>query len=168
MEGKDGIMTDLAPVSVSKRIAASPQEIFAILTDPGRHLEIDGSGMLRGAIDAVPVSGPGDVFAMKMYHKEFGDYEMNNTVVEYQPDRLIAWEPARRDMAAESWHYRWRYELVPEEDGTTAVTESFDLSHSPAEARRATDDGAVWIEAITETLARLERLCTRAAASDGR
>ena len=33
---------------------------------------------------------------MKMYHEEFGDYEMNNTVVEYQPDRLIAWEPARQ------------------------------------------------------------------------
>jgi hypothetical protein len=161
-------MTDVAPVSVSRRIPARPQEIFAILADPSRHLEIDGSGMLRGAMDAVPVSGLGDVFAMKMYHKEFGDYEMTNIVVEYQPDRLIAWEPARGDIDAEPWNYRWRYELVPEEDSVTVVTESFDLSRSPEEARQATKDGTAWIEAMTETLKRLERLCTPAETPYGR
>jgi uncharacterized protein YndB with AHSA1/START domain len=161
-------MTDVAPVSVSRRIPARPQEVFAILADPNRHFEIDGSGMLRGAIDAAPVSGLGDVFAMKMYHEEFGDYEMNNTVVEYQPDRLIAWEPARRDVDAEPWHYRWRYELVPEEDGATVVTESFDLSRSPEEARQATKDGTVWTEAMTESLERLERLWTPAEAPNSR
>ena len=151
-------MTDIAPVSVSRRIPAKPHEIFAILSDPSRHLEIDGSGMLRGAIDAVPVSGLGDVFAMKMHHDEFGDYEMNNTVVEYQPDRLIVWEPARRDTEEGHWHYRWGYELVPDEDGATVVTESFDLSRSPEEARQATKDGTVWTEAMTESLKRLESL----------
>jgi hypothetical protein len=161
-------MTDVAPVSVSRRISARPQEIFAILADPSRHLEIDGSGMLRGAIDVVPVSGLGDVFAMKMHHEEFGDYEMNNTVVEYQPDRLIVWEPARRDIDAEPWHYRWGYELVPEQDGATVVTETFDLSQSPEEARQATEDGTVWIEAMTETLERLDHLCTPAEAPHGR
>lgn len=150
-------MSDVAPVSASKRIPARPAEIFAILADPSRHLEIDGSGMLRGAIDTEPVSGLGDVFAMKMHHHEFGDYEMSNTVVEYQPNRLIAWEPARRDAQAEPWHYRWRYELEPEGGDVTVVTESFDLSHSPEEARQATKDGTVWTEAIYESL---ERLCT--------
>jgi hypothetical protein len=161
-------MTDTAPVSVSRRIPARPQEIFAIIADPNRHVEIDGSGMLRGAIDAAPVRGLGDVFAMKMYYQEFGDYEMSNTVVEYQPDRLIAWEPARRDQADESWHYRWRYELVPDEDGGTVVTESFDLSRSPQEARQATRDGTTWIEAMTQSLEHLERLCARASAAGGR
>jgi hypothetical protein len=155
-------MNDVAPVSVSRRIPAAPEEIFAVLADPSRHLEIDGSGMLRGAIDAVPISGLGDVFAMKMHHDAFGDYEMNNTVVEYEPDRLIVWEPARRDVEDDQWHYRWGYELVPAEDGVTLVTESFDLSRSPDEAREATKDGTVWTEAMTETLERLERLLTPA------
>lgn len=153
-------MTDVPTVSVSRRIAASPREIFAILTDPSRHLEIDGSGMLRGAVDAASISEIGNVFAMKMHHHEFGDYVMNNTVVEYQPDRLITWEPARRDMDAEPWHYRWRYELVPDGEAATVVTESFDLSHSPEEARQATKNGAVWIDAMTQSLERLERLCS--------
>ena len=161
-------MTDVTPVSVSRRISARPQEIFAILADPNRHVEIDGSGMLRGAIDAVPVSGLGDVFGMKMHHAAFGDYEMNNTVVEYEPDRLIVWEPSRRDETEDSWHYRWGYELVPAEDGGTVVTESFDLSRSPQEAREVTRDGATWIEAMTQTLERLDRLCAPAQAPGGR
>ena len=141
-------MTDRTPVSVSRRIPATPRQIFAILADPSRHPDFDGSGMLRDAIDPAPVSKVGDVFAMKMYHHEFGDYEMNNTVVEHRQDRLIAWEPARRDMEAEPWHYRWRYELTPDGDATV-VTESFDLSRSPEEAWRATNDGATWIPAMT-------------------
>lgn len=160
-------MTDVAPVSVTRRIPASPQELFAVLADPDRHSEIDGSGMLRGAIDAVPVSAVGDVFAMRMHHDEFGDYEMNNTVVEFQPGRSIVWEPSRRDADAEPWHYRWGYQLEPDTDGATLVTETFDLSHSPEEARRATDEGSCWVEAMTKTLERLERLCI-AAAAEGR
>lgn len=35
----------------------------------------------------------GDVFVMKMYFTELGEYEMNNHVVEYEPDRRIGWEP---------------------------------------------------------------------------
>jgi len=151
---------DVAPVSASRRIPATPQAIFAILVDPGWHTEIDGSGMLRGAIDPVPVSGVGEVFAMRMHHDDMGDYEMNNTVVEFETDRVITWEPSRRDIDVEHWHYRWRYELEPAGDGATLVTESFDLSHSPEEAREATQDGAVWMEAMAASLEHLEHLCT--------
>jgi hypothetical protein len=39
------------------------------------------------------ISGVGDVFVMKMYFTELGEYEMNNHVVEYEPDRRIGSEP---------------------------------------------------------------------------
>ncbi len=39
------------------------------------------------------ISGVGDVFVMKMYFTELGEYEMNNRVVEYEPDRRIGSEP---------------------------------------------------------------------------
>ena len=77
------------PVKVSRRIDAPAAMIFRVLTDPGRHAELDGSGMLRGAVTTTPISGVGDVFIMKMYFSELGDYEMNNHVVEYEPDRRI-------------------------------------------------------------------------------
>jgi hypothetical protein len=73
-------------VRVSRHIRAPAAVIFRVLADPVRHLELDGSGMLRGAVTTAPVSGVGDVFIMKMYFPGLGD-EMNNHVVEYEPGR---------------------------------------------------------------------------------
>src|SRR6202034_4020889 len=102
-------------VRVSRRIEASAAVIFAVLADPRRHLELDGSGMLRGAVTTAPVTGVGDVFIMSMYFSALGDYEMNNHVVEYEPDRRIGWEPeagrGHPDAAAgqdgSRWGQRW-------------------------------------------------------------
>jgi len=81
------------PVAVSRRICAPAHDIFQVLADPVRHQDFDGSQMLRGAGSAAVISGVGDVFVMKMYFARIGDYEMNNHVVEYEPDRRIGWEP---------------------------------------------------------------------------
>jgi hypothetical protein len=35
------------PITVSRRIGAPVRVIFPILADPGRHRELDGSGMVR-------------------------------------------------------------------------------------------------------------------------
>lgn len=109
-------------VSVSRVIAAPPERIFELLTDPARHSEIDGSGMvqnLRGDAERLEL---GSKFGMDM---KMGllPYRISNTVVEYDENRLIAW--------AHFGKHRWRYELEPVEvDGAThtKVTESFDWS----------------------------------------
>ena len=46
-------------------------------------------------------------------------YVIKNEVVEFEPDRLIAWRHVGR--------HRWRYRLEPVEGGTR-VTETFDWS----------------------------------------
>ena len=46
-------------------------------------------------------------------------YRITNTVVEYEENRLIAWQHLGK--------HRWRYELEPVEGGTL-VTETFDYS----------------------------------------
>ena len=75
------------PVVVSRRICAPAHDIFQILADPVRHLELDGSESLRGAVSATMITGVGDIFVMKMHFSRLGDYEMNNHVVEYEQDR---------------------------------------------------------------------------------
>jgi len=155
------------PVAASRRIGASAHYIFQILTDPVRHIEFDGSGMLRGAVTTAPVSGVGDVFVMRMYFSPHGDYEMNNHVVEYEQDRRVGWEPeagrghpsaGSRD-AGDRWGHRWTYELTPDGPDATIVTEQYDCSRAPAEERAGMEDGAVWIEAMTDSLERLAKLC---------
>lgn len=148
-------------VAVSREVEASPREIFEILADPNRHVEIDGSGMLRGCFEGEPVSRVGDRFAMRMHNAEFGDYEMDNTVVEFEADRHIAWEPRRRDVVGEGWHHRWGYELQPGGEHTCLVTEYFDLSNSPEEAKRILRNGERWREAIEVTLDRLAELAQK-------
>ncbi len=100
-------------------IDAPAAVIFAIVADPRKHPRIDGSGSLRGTINAPVRLTRGARFGMRM--KLFGvPYGITNRVVEFEPDRLIAW----RHFGA----HRWRYELDPRPDGATLVTETFDYS----------------------------------------
>lgn len=112
-------------VSVSRIIDASPDQLFRVVADASLHHVIDGSGTVRGASGKPEPLQMGSTFSM---HMKMGvPYVMKNTVVEYEADRLIAWEHLGK--------HRWRYELEaldPAEDGTprTKVTETFDWSTS--------------------------------------
>ena len=160
-------MTDAQyqPVRVSRRIAAPADVIFQVLADPRRHVEFDGSDSLRGSVTTDVVSAVGDVFVMKMYFDHLGDYEMNNHVVEYEPGKRIGWEPeaghGHPGAAADDarWGQRWSYELEPDGPAATVVTEIYDCSRAPEDQRAGMDNGKVWIESMTDTLARLDRLC---------
>ena len=158
------------PVAVSRRISAPAHDIFAVLANPVRHPEFDGSQSLRGAGSAAVISGVGDVFVMKMYFAHLGDYEMNNHVVEYEPDRRIGWEPeagrghpgAATDTGDRArWGHRWSYQLTPDGPDATVVTEIYDCSRAPEEERAGMDNGKVWIQSMAETLERLDALCAR-------
>lgn len=118
-------------VSVTRVIAVTPDVLFAVLADPARHLEIDGSGTLRGFGEA---SGTrlalGSKFGMSMRHGL--PYKMVNEVVEFEDDRLIAWKP-RLDgpafIGSLTGSVIWRYAFEPVEGGTR-VTETWDPSES--------------------------------------
>ncbi|MEV4414373.1 SRPBCC family protein [Catellatospora sp. NPDC049609] len=163
-------MTASEPVAVSRRIAAPAAAIFAILADPRRHTDLDGSGMLRGAASDGVVAAAGDVFVMRMYHPPHGDYEMNNHVVEYELNRRIGWEPeagrghpdtAPGSTAQARWGHRWTYELTPDGPGATVVTQRYDCSQAPEDEQASMEGGRIWVESMTETLKRLDALCTR-------
>ena len=158
------------PVTVSRRICAPARAIFQVLADPGRHQEFDGSESLRGPASTAVISAVGDVFVMKMHFPHLGDYEMNNHVVEFEPDQRIGWEPeagrGHPNAAAGAaqparWGQRWSYQLTPDGPDATIVTEVYDCSRAPEDERAQMDNGGVWVESMTKTLERLDALCTR-------
>ena len=105
-------------VSVERIIAATPERIFAVLSDARRHPDIDGSGTVKESVKAPERLTLGSTFSMGM---KYGlAYRMGNTVVEYEENRLIAWHHFGK--------HRWRYELEPLSDGRTLVRETFDWS----------------------------------------
>jgi uncharacterized protein YndB with AHSA1/START domain len=148
------------PVVVTRRIEADAATIFGVLADPRQHTQIDGSDMLRGALTHSIVTGVGDVFVLKMYYSELGDYEMANRVVEFEPNRRITWEPERNDIFEPSWGHRWGYELVPDGRQATIVSQIYDCSAAPEDARVGMNNGRIWIGAMTKTLERLDQHCT--------
>jgi len=102
-------------------INAKPSTIFSILNNPKRHKEVDGSDTITSNISGPDELVLGSKFGMKMH---LGiDYRIQNMVVEYKKDQLIAWRHLGR--------WRWRYELVDLGNGSTQVTETFDGSSSP-------------------------------------
>lgn len=113
-------------VSAERVISASAHDIFEVLVDPAQHPIIDGSStvvrQLPGNPDRLEM---GARFGMAMHL--LVPYTIRSRVVEFEPDRLIAWCHFGR--------HRWRYELEaldPDDHGgpLTRVTETFDWSTS--------------------------------------
>jgi hypothetical protein len=158
------------PVSVSRRIPAPGAVVFAVLADPTRHPDIDGSGMLMRAVWRPPVARVGDTFTMLMRNDEMGYYEMTNYVVEYVGGERIGWEPSLtnasraedQDGIGSRNQVRWSYELTPDGPDGTLVTETYDCTRSPDWLRRAVKGGHRWVAAMTATLEKLERECAEA------
>ncbi|MGO9342894.1 MAG: hypothetical protein ACLP6E_10300 [Acidimicrobiales bacterium] len=159
---------DCKPVEVSRRIEAPAARVFEILADPRRHVEFDGSDMLRGSLSKDRITGVGDIFSMKMYFEPLGDYVMLNHVVEYEPDRRLGWEPAPGDPASAQdgdftvgvpAGHRWSYRLTPDGSNATVVTEIYDCAAAPEQLRQAVSNGETWIDSMEASLVQLDVLC---------
>jgi uncharacterized protein YndB with AHSA1/START domain len=118
-------------VSVERVIKAPPDKIFALLADAGKHASFDGSESVNHASGAsVPLS-KGTKFGMAMRGRMetlFIPYRTNNTVVEYEPDRRIAWKTTA--LGGLMGGRIWRYELkaAPAGQDGTLVRETWDVS----------------------------------------
>ena len=100
-------------------VDAPPDAVFSVLADPRAHADFDGSGTVRSAISGPDRLSLGAHFGVAMRIRL--PYRISNEVVEFEEDRVIAWQ--------HFGHHRWRYELEPT-DGGTRVTETFDWSTS--------------------------------------
>jgi len=136
-------------VTRERVVAMPPEEVFELLADPRRHVELDGSGMLTADIDGPERLFLGATFRVRMRRGAL-PYRVRNRVVEFEEGRRIAW--------AHGGRHRWRWELEPgPEPDTTLVRESFDWSTSPfpwlLEVFGAPAQNAVAMEKSLERLA---------------
>jgi hypothetical protein len=148
---------------VTRTIAASSEEIFAVLADPSRHHNIEPGDWVRDAVDTAPITGAGQLFAMNMYFTLVGgDYVTYNLVDVFDKDRAIRWIPGQldnaRNHAAGGWS--WRYDLAPNGERTD-VTLTYDWSATPQDFRdRVGDMPPFGEDYLSASLVTLERFVT--------
>jgi uncharacterized protein YndB with AHSA1/START domain len=153
-------MTDSQDVvTVERLIAAPPEAIFALIADPARHRDMDGSGTVQGARGSSERLGLGSQFGMSM--KMGLPYSMVNTVIEYEQDRRLAWQTRGPGPVGKLVGGRiWRYELEPVDTGTL-VRESWDISEEALVTKLGVKRLANKTEQnMAATLARIEELLT--------
>lgn len=110
---------DVGPKQVcrSVEVHAPAGELFAIVANPRRHRELDGSGTVRDNISGPEHLTEGARFSTKM--TMFGlPYRITSTVTAVKPDQLIEW---RHPLG-----HRWRWEFTAVDPTTTRVAETFD------------------------------------------
>jgi len=151
--------TDERRTVVEREVAADAEAVFALLADPRRHPEIDGSGTVRAAAGSGPITRTGQRFVMDMDltavgHPELSDYQTENLVVEFVPGERLTWATARRGQApAGVW---WSWSLRPTAAGRTRVVHTCDWSRvtDPAVLARVTFP-RIPADRLAETLVRL-------------
>ena len=116
-------------ISVERVINAPAGDIFAMIADAGRHSSFDGSGTVDHSPEKSQRLELGSKFGMSMRGRPetfFLPYRTTNTVIEFEPDRRIAWQTRIGPLGLIGGRI-WRYELSPVEGGTL-VRETWDLS----------------------------------------
>ena len=131
------------------RVDAPAQAVFDVLASPAQHSAFDGSGTVRAQVSGPERLSLGARFGMGMRIRL--PYRTDNTVVEFEEGRRIAW--------CHFFRHRWRYQLHPLDDDRTLVTETFDARTAlfpPAlMAINAYDNNQV---AVAKSLVRLKRM----------
>jgi hypothetical protein len=148
---------------ITRTIAATPADIFAVLANPTRHQDTEPGDWVRDAIDTDPLTRRGQMFAVNMFLEQAGGhYVMHNLVTEFDQNRTIAWLPGQLDDAGRHspGGWAWRYDLAPTDAGTD-VTLTYDWSATVQDFRDNVGVPVFGEDFIEESLATLDRTVTR-------
>jgi len=107
-------------VTASREIAAPAEVIFELIADPAQQPRWDGNDNLREAAEGQRVRGVGDVFTMRLRRGGV----RQNTIVEFDEGRLIAWRP--NVPGKQQPGHLWRWQLEPISERRTRVRHTYD------------------------------------------
>jgi uncharacterized protein YndB with AHSA1/START domain len=141
-------------VSASREIAAAAADIFELIADPAQQPRWDGNDNLQSAAAGQRVHAIGDVFVTTLTHRGVRE----NTIVEFEEGRRIAWRPNVPGRPPPG--HLWRWELDPIDSHRTRVTHTYDWSELTDRSRfpraKATTE-----ERLAASLERLAELAER-------
>lgn len=117
------LQTPPTVISACTVVSASAQDVYALVSNPARHHQLDGGGnvieLRAGKARRVEV---GDTFTQSM--KLGIPYTMTSTVTRADPPHAVTWSMPTG--------HTWAWEIEDNGDGTVTVTETFDATHAKA------------------------------------
>jgi hypothetical protein len=164
MSGLEAESVSADRVTATRRIAAPTHAIFLLVSDPARHVDIDGSGMLQTAPGATPLTAVGQTFDMDMDRRPLGDipnmaeYKVRCTVTQLIPDRLIEWTVRAVGKPPAGHVYGW--EIEPLTDGECLVSNYCDWTNIGDELRARFRWPVVPVDRLENSVENLDRLAT--------
>lgn len=107
-------------------VHAPAAEVFALVANPHRHGELDGSGTVKDTVKGPERLHQGAKFSVGM--KQYGvPYRITSTVTDFVDDekaKVIEWQ--------HPLGHSWRWEFDEQQPGVTTVTESFQYGTAKA------------------------------------
>jgi uncharacterized protein YndB with AHSA1/START domain len=146
-------------VSASRDIAAAAETIFELIAEPTQQPRWDGNDNLRHAGAGQRVHAVGDVFTMTL--RRGGVRE--NTIIEFDEGRLIAWRPNVPGRKPPG--HLWRWQLEPIEGNRTRVTQTYDWT-GLTDRSRYPRARATTVERLAASLERLAHLAEHSGAAE--
>ena len=120
-------MSDNKRITVERTINASSDAVFDVLSNPHRHVDLDGSGFITAVAKGDRIEGVGDTFRMNMSGDHMGgDYQTDNVVSAYDEKRMIGWKTAPAGTEPPGWEWLWQ--LKSEGSNATTVSITYDWS----------------------------------------
>lgn len=114
-------------LTVTRTIDAPADRVFDVLTNPERHVDLDGSGFVVSVDHGDRITSVGQVFTMNMEGDHMGgEYKTDNHVTGYDENKLLAWQTAPADTEPPGWEWVW--ELDPQGPDSTQVSLTYDWS----------------------------------------
>jgi len=149
-------------IEVQRTIAADPDVIFRVLSDPQGHVSIDSSGMLLDATGD-RATAVDDTFVVHMDREALndyplGEYDVTVTIKTFEADREIAWTIVGITRPPIGHVYGYTLEPV---DGGTLVTSYYDWSDIHPEWRDRAIFPIIPESALRATLGILDRWVAR-------
>ncbi|MDQ6642579.1 MAG: polyketide cyclase [Actinomycetota bacterium] len=121
-------MTAENQISAQRTIHAPAAAVFQVLSDPHKHVEVDGSGFVRGLDRGDRITKSGQQFRMNMVGDHMGgEYQTDNVVSAFDVNKMIGWKTAPAGTEPPGWEWLW--ELKSGGSDTTDVTLTYDWSH---------------------------------------
>lgn len=135
--------------------------VFDLLASPYRHREFDASKMVVSDETGDPITKIGQVFRMNMCRMTPDgpfEYQTDNHVTKFKPNRKVAWAVAEKDGEPLGWFWRYDLSVKGKRDQKTLLTLTYDWGDASDRTVKAVGLPVFTTEDLSASLALLDKV----------